>query len=156
MQAVKSYIQQNKADILKNFFCICFLIILLSGQNICYAAGYGYKYLDGGAFFTNVTMPNDMVKKVNYTQVQSEDTPKVYTEPPRITPNVLTQNLKKGKSSRINVFGMAEWGNSGVYEACRKGHIKKIHYVETSREKVYIPFFVPIHYIQTITTVYGE
>ena len=56
-----------------------------------------------------------------------------------------------------NILKLIEIGDSSITAAARNGRIKKIHYVDTQVNKVYVPLlFLPIYAKETKTVVYGE
>ena len=71
--------------------------------------------------------------------------------------NVDLSRLKVGKSYKTNILKLIEIGDAGISAAAKNGHITKIHYVETKKNKVFIPLlFFPIHVDKVETVVYGE
>ena len=65
------------------------------------------------------------------------------------SPDDLTE-LKKGKSSALNVLGIVEVGDAGINKAAKESNIKKINFIDINEKSVFI-FFKKI-----TTTVYGE
>ena len=111
------------------------LCLLITCSNLTYAiGGYGYHYADGAIIYTNVSMPQGVSK--NGTSLKL---------------------LKKGESSSASVFRLVEIGDAGLNAAMRNGGIKKVHFVDTEINKVFIPlFFLPLLVKETKTVVYGE
>ncbi len=112
-----------------------------------FAQGYGagYKYVDGGGIFTNSVIPLGAAKykdsEDNFVNVS----------------NVDLSRLKVGKSYKTNILKLVEIGDAGIGAAAKNGNITKIHYVETKKNKVFIPLlFFPIHVDKVETVVYGE
>ena len=65
--------------------------------------------------------------------------------------------LKCGEAVTNNILGIVETGDRSIQAAARNGGIKKIYFVDTKINKVYIPLgFIPIYVKQTKTIVYGE
>lgn len=58
--------------------------------------------------------------------------------------------MRFGSSEAVSVLGLFQFGNAGIYEACRGVGITKIHYVDTRVES-----FFGIYTSRT-TLVYGE
>ena len=117
------------------FFIILGLILF---SNQVYAEGYGYKYLDGGGVYTNITMPNCI-----YKDSQQH--------------NIDINKLKKGKSTTTNILGLVQTGNAGILAAAKEAGITKIYFVEWKKTKVYVPLgFIPIYVAGIETIVYGE
>lgn len=122
--------------------------VLIFALNTCaYAEGYGrgYKYVDGGGIFTNSVIPLGAAKykdsEDNFVNVS----------------NIDLSRLKVGKSYKTNILKLIEIGDAGINAAAKNGHITKIHYVETKKNKVFIPLlFLPIHVDKVETVVYGE
>ncbi len=105
-----------------------------------YPTGYGYKYIDGGGIYTDVTTPFDVSNAVNNNNS-----------------SVDLAHLKRGESSKSNWFWLIEHGDASIYKAAKEANIEKIYYVDVKKEKVFIPLlFFPILVTQYTTTVYGE
>lgn len=112
-------------------------ILPLQSQAIGVNAG---KYFDNGIIYSGSKYPQSVA---NNTE--------------NITPKIDISKLKQGKSSSRNFFWLVEVGDSSIEKAAKKGNITKIHYVDTSLNKVYIPYFIiPIFAKQKTTIVYGE
>lgn len=60
------------------------------------------------------------------------------------------EDLKKGKSSALNVLGIVEIGDAGVHKAAKEANIKKINFIDINQKSIFL-FFSRI-----TTTVYGE
>lgn len=58
--------------------------------------------------------------------------------------------LKHGKASALNVLGIVEIGDAGVYKASKDADITKVNFIDVNEKTVFI-FFRRI-----TTTVYGE
>jgi hypothetical protein len=137
---------------LKKFIItLCFLGLFSTEQ--AQAVNWGYQYIDGAGLYSDVVLPLDASKAGN-----SEDSEKSFVSVKNTIPETTDLiGLKKGTSSRTNILGLVEWGDAGVYTAAKDGKIKKIHYIEVNREKLYVPMgFIPIYFNRFITTVYGE
>ena len=111
------------------------------GYSSCYT---GYKYTDGGVYYSDVTLPFITGKSIN-----------LY-EKGNFIPVSYRKKFKKGESSRVNYLGLVEVGNAGIMEAAKNGKITKFYYVEVRREKLFLSAFLPIYFNKFITTVYGE
>ena len=117
--------------------CLC---ILLNTAQAEASWGSGYKYYDAGGLYAGTSFPQSVEKDINSS-----------TKPVDI------HTLKKGESASRNILKLIEIGDSSITEAARNGRIKKIHYVDTQINKVYIPLlFLPIYAKETKTIVYGE
>ena len=98
------------------------------------------KYFDYGLIYSGTKYPQSVANNVE--NVQS---------------NIDLTQLKQGKASTRKFFGLVEVGNASIEKAAKKANITKIHYVDTSLNKVYIPYFIiPISARQKTTIVYGE
>ena len=96
------------------------------------------QYFDWGGFYSGSSFPVDVAKDTENTM-------------PAIN------ELKRGEAVTTNIFGLVEVGDRGIQKAAKNGGIKKIHYVDSKIDKVYIPLvFIPIYMKQVRTTVYGE
>ncbi len=118
-------------------------LLLFNTQAFAEGFGSGYNYTDGGLIYTNVTLPlsASKFKENNIVNVS----------------NLNYSSLRQGKSSKINILKLVEIGDAGIMAAAKDGNIKKIHYVETKKQKVYVPLlFIPIYVDKLETTVYGE
>lgn len=116
----------------------------------------GFQYIMGGGVFTGITIPLDTAKAPAFNTNKKSDE---FIPISNITKNLGSseKNLKIGTSSRTNILRLVETGDAGINKAAKDGHITKIHYVEYSKEKLYVPLgFIPIYYDRYITTVYGE
>lgn len=125
---------------MKKIVSLCTILsIILFNTAPCFASwGSGYKYVDGGGIYSNVTFPKTVGKNIDNKSVD-------------------LSNLKKGESGSMNILYLFEIGDSGINAAAKQGNIKKIHYVETKNEKIYIPLlFFPIYVKGIKTVVYGE
>lgn len=125
---------------MKKIVSLCTILsIILFNTSPCFASwGKGYKYVDGGGIYSNVTFPKTVGKNIDNKSVD-------------------LSNLKKGESGSMNILYLFEIGDSGINAAAKQGNIKKIHYVETKNEKIYIPLlFFPIYVKGIKTVVYGE
>lgn len=108
----------------------------------------GYQYFDGGGIYTDTTLPFSVPTKIEDLQKN--------IAPTTNKPNNLEQ-LKKGTSTKTNVFGLVEWGNAGIMKAAKDGRISKISYVQTTTEKLFVPLLIiPVYMDRYTTTVYGE
>ena len=98
------------------------------------------KYFDYGGIYSGSKYPQSVA---NNTE--------------NITPQIDMSRLKQGTASSRNFFGLVEIGDSSINKAAKEANITKIHYVDTSLNKVYIPYFIiPIYARQKTTIVYGE
>lgn len=61
--------------------------------------------------------------------------------------------LKKGEANSINVMGLVEMGNAGIYTAAKNGEISKIYFVDSKKERLWAYYFF---YEKLTTIVYGE
>lgn len=74
-----------------------------------------------------------------------------------IEPKIELSSLKQGTSSSRKFFGFVEVGDASIDKAIKEANITKVHYVDVSLNKVYIPYFIiPISAMQKTTIVYGE
>ncbi len=141
--------ERMKKSLLIMLILIC---CILTGINQTQAKSWGYKYKNSGYLFSNATMPHDVAKAINFTEdnivpVSNESKEGI----------VKYETLKKGTSSRINILKLVEIGDAGILKAAKEGEIKKIHYIEVKRQKVYAPTpWLPIYFNRFITNVYGE
>ncbi|MCK7484414.1 MAG: TRL-like family protein [Bacillus subtilis] len=60
-------------------------------------------------------------------------------------------SLRQGKAVALNVLGLVEIGDAGVYKAARDANIKKVNFIDVNEKAVLFFFFRRI-----TTTVYGE
>ena len=98
------------------------------------------KYFDYGLIYSGTKYPQSVANNV-------ENTP----------PKEDISRLKRGTASSRNFLGLVEVGDSSINKAAKEANITKIHYVDTSLNKVYIPYFIiPIYARQKTTIVYGE
>ncbi|MCK7484415.1 MAG: TRL-like family protein [Bacillus subtilis] len=134
---------------MKKAFCFLFILLTISAFSInkpACAKNWGYKYIDSGYFYSDVTLPFD-AKKEGHVE-ENNIVPVSQSE---------YKALKKGTSSRTNILGLVEYGDAGIFKAAKDGRINKIHYIEVTREKLFLPLvWIPIYYDRYITTVYGE
>ena len=94
-------------------------------------------YFDWGGLYSGSGFPVDTAKNVDNAFV--------------------TEGLKYGEASTSNILGLVEIGDRGIEKAAKNGGIKKIYYVDSKVDKVYLPLgFIPIYFKQTKTIVYGE
>ena len=112
----------------------------------------GYRYIDSAFLYSDTTLPQSVAKDINNEEnkiIPVSDTAK--------QKKLDYRALKSGKSSRTNILGLVEYGDAGILKAAKNGRIKKVHYVEVTREKLYVPLgFIPVYFNRFITTVYGE
>ena len=98
------------------------------------------KYFDYGLIYSSSKYPQSVANNV-------ENTP----------PKEDISRLKRGTASSRNFLGLVEVGDSSIDKAAKEANITKIYYVDTSLNKVYIPYFIiPIYARQKTTIVYGE
>jgi hypothetical protein len=116
------------------------ILIFLSVNSPVNAAG-----VSGREWFINSKYPLDTAKTGGLNNPTNE-----------IIDDFGKGRLKVGISKRINILGLVEIGDSGICRAMKRGNIRKIHYVDYSFEKVYIPIYIPIYFNRSVTTVYGE
>ncbi len=121
------------------FLFLIFIIILIPLQT--HAIGVNVEnYFDHGGIYSGSNFPQS-----------------VANNPEDITPQKDMQNLKRGTASSRNFFGLVEVGDSSINKAAKESNVTKIHYVDTSLNKVYIPYFIiPFYIKEKTTTVYGE
>ncbi len=121
------------------FLLIISLILLMPIQ--AHAIGIKTdKYFDYGGIYSGSNYPQSVA---NNTE--------------NITPNEDMSRLKRGTANSQNFFGLVEVGDSSINKAAKEANITKIHYVDTSLNKVYIPYFIiPVYARQKTTIVYGE
>lgn len=128
---------------MKRVVSIILLMVLLSFNLACYA---------DGIFFTESTRPFDVAKEANVNDQNIVPVSNVkQTDELKL--------LKKGESSTIDILNLVQYGDAGINKAVKDGNIKKIHYVEYHKEKVWIPtpfFGIPISFDKWTTIVYGE
>ena len=117
------------------------ILLLVMISIICINRGYAIdvsRYFAWGLIYTGSSFPVDTAKDSN---------------------NELSdiKYLKRGEATTYNILGLVETGDRGIQKAAKNGEITKIHYIDTSIDKVYIPFgFIPIYVKQLKTIVYGE
>ena len=139
----------------------------------------GYKYSDGGIFYTGVSFPVDAAKikdeKIEniVNTVDIKDTNNLMhanyksnflnKENFDFAPNKTKeeylkkpQKLKTGISYTDNILGFVETGDGSIQRAAKNGNIKKIHYIDKKTIKEYVPFFIPIRVTRHLTIVHGE
>lgn len=98
------------------------------------------KYFDYGLIYSGTKYPQSVANNVENVQYNTDLT-----------------KLKQGKASTRKFFGLVEVGNASIEKAAKKANITKIQYVDTSLNKVYVPYFIiPISVRQKTTIVYGE
>lgn len=118
---------------------IIFLILFLPIHAHAIGINTG-KYFDYGLIYSGTKYPQSVANDME--NVQS---------------NIDLSKLKQGKASTRKFFGLVEVGNASIEKAAKKANITKIHYVDTSLNKVYVPYFIiPISVRQKTTIVYGE
>lgn len=61
--------------------------------------------------------------------------------------------LKRGEASSINVLSLVEMGDGGIFNAAKNGGIKKIHYVDVIKERIWAYYY---WHTKITTVVYGE
>ena len=98
------------------------------------------QYFDSGEIYSGSKFPQSIANNIENT-----------------TPNEDMSRLKRGTASSRNFLGLVEVGDSSIDKAAKEANITKIYYVDTSLNKVYIPYFIiPIYARQKTTIVYGE
>ncbi len=98
------------------------------------------KFFDYGGIYSGSKYPQSIANNVE-----------------NVENNIDLSKLKQGKASSRNFFGLVEVGNASIDKAAKEANITKIYYVDTSLNKVYIPYFIiPISARQKTTIVYGE
>lgn len=124
---------------MKKLLFLISLILLIPIQ--AYAIGIKPdKYFDFGGIYSGSKYPQSVANNV-------ENTP----------PKEDISRLKRGTASYRNFLGLVEVGDSSIDKAAKEANITKIYYVDTSLNKVYIPYFIiPIYARQKTTIVYGE
>ena len=138
-----------KKALLISFALTC---CIFSGINKSCAVNWGYNYVDGGNFYSDVTIPLDAGKAINSNEEN-------FIPISNVSKNstIEEQVLKKGTSSRTDILGLVEVGDAGILKAAKEGKVNKIHYIEVTKEKLYIPLgFIPVYFDRFITNVYGE
>jgi len=96
-----------------------------------------------GTFYTETTLPQSL-PTAQYNKGAKPETIDIKTS-------------KNSTSWKLNVLGLVDIGNAGIYEAARKGRMKTIYYVDLKKERVWIPVgWIPVCFNRYITTVYGE
>ncbi|MDD3435613.1 MAG: TRL domain-containing protein [Candidatus Gastranaerophilales bacterium] len=136
---------------MKKFLIVLSLFLII--YEPCFAGGAGYRYIDGGGIYSEVTVPLDL-PNAKYNQSNDKILP---ISSKAVDNKIDIKTLKTAQSSTVNVLGLVDVGDAGIYETARKGRISTIHYIEYTNEKVYVPFiFIPIYFKRYITTIYGE
>ena len=121
------------------FLLIISLILLLPLQANAIGVNAS-QYFDSGEIYSGSKFPQSIANNVE-----------------NVENNVDLSKLKQGKASSRNFLGLVEVGDSSINKAAKEANITKIHYVDTSLNKVYIPYFIiPIYARQKTTIVYGE
>ena len=121
------------------FLLITSLILLLPLQANAIGVNAS-QYFDSGEIYSGSKFPQSIANNVE-----------------NVENNVDLSKLKQGKASSRNFLGLVEVGDSSIDKAAKEANITKIHYVDTSLNKVYIPYFIiPIYARQKTTIVYGE
>lgn len=121
------------------FLFLISLILLLPIQAHALGLNTG-KYFDNGVIYSGSKYPTSVSNNVENN-----------------TPQVDVFHLKQGTASSRNFFGLVEVGNSSINKATKEANITKIHYVDSSLNKVYIPYFIiPVYIKEKTTIVYGE
>lgn len=143
----------------KKFFSLFFVAVLVSNTFIIPAFASvgigGYRYIEGGSFYNSVDIPLDAAKEGSKEEITESNDNIVNVSNEQLPEFV--KHLSVGESSKTNILGLIDIGDAGVYRAAKNGGIKKIHYVQVKKEKVYIPFiFIPIYFTKLVTNVYGE
>ena len=111
------------------------------GYEGCYT---GYKYVDGGGFYTDINLPYITGNSINLYE-QKDVRGKIIPISRAANESKLNiETLKRGTSSRTNYMFVVEVGDAGILKAAKNGGITKIHFVEVNKEKLYVPFiFIP-------------
>lgn len=124
------------------------------GYEGCYT---GYKYVNGGLLYSDVNLPMVTGKSINLYEQKNVKGKIIPISRSAKESKLDIETLKRGKSSRTNYLWVVEVGDAGILKAAKNGGINKIHFVEVTREKLYVPMlFIPIYFDRFITTVYGE
>ena len=98
------------------------------------------KYFNSGYIYSGSKYPQSVANNTENTN-----------------PEIERSSLKQGASSSRKFFGLIELGNASIDKAVKTANITKIHYVDISLNKVYVPYFIiPISAMQKTTIVYGE
>lgn len=124
---------------MKKFVFLLFLILLIPSKT--YAIGVdASQYFDLGEIYSGSKYPQSVANNIENIEQQID-----------------ISRLKQGTASSRNFFGLVEVGDSSINKAAKEANITKIHYVDISLNKVYIPYFIiPIYARQKTTIVYGE
>ena len=124
---------------MKKFVFILFLILLVPSKT--YGIGIDVdKYFDYGGIYSGSKYPQSVANNTENIELQTD-----------------ISRLKQGTASSRNFFGLVEVGNSSINKATKEANITKIHYVDSSLNKVYIPYFIiPVYIKEKTTIVYGE
>jgi hypothetical protein len=124
---------------MKKFVFILFLILLVPSKT--YGIGIDVdKYFDYGGIYSGSKYPQSVANNAENIELQVD-----------------MSRLKRGTASSRNFFGLVEVGDSSINKAAKEANITKIYYVDTSLNKVYIPYFIiPVYAKQKTTIVYGE
>ena len=124
------------------------------GYQGCYT---GYKYVDGGGIYADVNLPYITGKSIHLYENKNVKGRIIPISQKAQEKKLNIETLKRGKSQRTNYLRLIEVGNAGVLKAAENGGISKIHFIEVTREKLYVPMgIIPIYFDRFITTVYGE
>lgn len=97
-----------------------------------------------GGIYTHATVPY---------AIKLENGSNNISEIVNISDKKSTLKLKKGESSAINILGLVEMGDAGIYKAAKSAGIKQVYYVDVIKEKLYAYYF---YYTKITTVVYGE
>lgn len=128
------------------------LLLSLTISSSAFATSAGYNYTDGGVIYSDVTMPLSLP-----TAKYNQDNCIFPTSEQAIADNVDIKTLRTARGSTVNVLGLVDMGNAGIYEIARRAGIKTVNYVDVTNEKLYVPLiFFPIYFKRYITTIYGE
>lgn len=124
---------------MKKFVFILFLILLVPSKT--YGIGIDVdKYFDYGGIYSGSKYPQSVANNAENIELQVD-----------------MSRLKRGTASSRNFFRLVEIGDSSINKAAKEANITKIYYVDTSLNKVYIPYFIiPVYAKQKTTIVYGE
>lgn|GEM_PF-5370692 len=124
------------------------------GYQGCYT---GYKYNMGGGFYNDVKTPQVTGKSIHLYEEKNVFGKIVAVSNAAKNNKVSIDTLKRGQSSRTNYMFVVEVGNAGILEAAKNGGLNKIHFIEMTKERLYVPLiFIPVYFDRFITTVYGE
>lgn len=124
------------------------------GYDFCYT---GYKYINGGGIYSDVNMPYITGKSINLYEEKNVKGKIVPVSAKAKNEKLSIETLKRGTSQRTNYMFVVEVGDAGILKAAQNGGISKIHFIEVTKEKLYVPLvFIPVYFDRFITTVYGE